>query len=119
MLLAGIPVAAEPQVAVDVLIERLDAAAFKDRAAARQALVERLQDPSAPGLTELLAARYAESPEIRDQAKLALREIFELQVLGSGRRDSGAEWIYWIDSKKGKTQVWPAIRKLKPESDLA
>lgn len=112
-------VRAEPQVPVDVLIAQLDAESFKDRTTARKALVERIHDPSSPGLSDLLAARYANSPEIREQANLALREIFDLQVLGRGRREAGAEWTYWIDFKKGKTLAYPFIRSLKPDGYLA
>lgn len=109
----------ESEVPVDVLIARLESESFQERSAARQSLVERLHDPSDPGLTELLAARYAKSPEVRDQANTALKEIFALQVLGTGRRDCGVEWIYWIDRKNGKTFAYPYIRALKPESFLA
>lgn len=107
------------KVPVDILIARLDSESFQERMAARRSLVERLRDPSDPGLTDLLAARYSKSPEVRDQANTALREIFGLQVLGAGRRDCGVEWIYWMDRRNDKTFAHPFIRSLKPESFLS
>lgn len=110
--------ASEPE-PVDGLIRKLDAESFQERSAARRTLVERLHDPSDPGLTELLAARYATSPEIRDQANQALREIFALQVLGTGRRDCGVTWIYWLDRNHGRSAAHPFVRSMEPNSFLA
>lgn len=104
---------------VDELIAKLNADSYQERTAARREIVERLQDPTAPGLSELLAARYSDAPEVREQADLALREIFARQVLGAGVRECGVEWAYWLDRKDGRTLAYPMVRVIKAGSFLA
>lgn len=118
-LICVAPLAGAAEVPVESLIARLDAESFQDREGARKSLVERVDDLASPVLTALTSARYSEEPEIGSQANLALREIFDLLILGKGRRDVAAVWTYWFDVRDGKLVICPIIRELKEGSFLA
>ncbi len=118
LALALLPLSAQES-SLETLIQLLDSETFKEREEARKNLVDSIHNTRSPALTSLLAAQDSDSPEVSNQARLALREVFSILVLGKGRRAMAATFTYWIDFKNGKTLTYPVILTVGAESFLA
>lgn len=75
---------------------------------------EKVPQPGEPAFKELIAARNSDNPGEIMKAEIALHKVYERHVLGKGKRESGAEWSYWLEAKNEKLLVRPIIRSVKP-----
>lgn len=93
--------AADPP-ALDVLVSRLAAEDFQERAAAGEELAERASVDLEGVVRALFSEAARKDPEIRFQQDVVLTRIFERVVLGAGRPATGVKWarFLYIDDKK-------------------
>lgn len=75
---------------------------------------EAIPRPGEPAFELLISARNSDKPADILKAEIALHKVYERHVLGKGRRESGAEWSYWLESKSGKILARPIIKKVNP-----
>ena len=69
--------------------------------------------PGEPAFVALIAARNSDKPADILAAEIALHKVYERHVLGKGRRESGAEWVYWLEAKDERLLVRPIIKSIK------
>lgn len=74
---------------------------------------EAIPRPGEPAFEALIAARNSDKPASILEAEIALHKVYERHVLGKGRRESGAEWSYWLEAKNEKLLVRPIIKSVK------